>query len=112
MLSGGNPPSGKQGYYLASPGTVKWIDLYRAMAKALFAEGVVDTDEVIIADEKALEGMAKALKCTPEFVPVQVGGNCTFETRRGRKIGWRTEYSAAHAVESAEEEVKLILANL
>jgi hypothetical protein len=113
ILSGSNPPSGKQGYYLASPGLVKWIDLYRSMAKHLLQAGVTDTDEVVLADEKILGEMAKALQCEPSFVGVQVGGNCTFEARNGRKIGWAPEFEAKHALEEgAEEEVKLLLANM
>ncbi|KPI45654.1 uncharacterized protein AB675_440 [Cyphellophora attinorum] len=113
ILSGSNLPSGKQGYYLASPGVVKWIDLYRSMAKHLLKAGVIDTDEVVLADEKILEEMAKALQCEPSFVGVQVGGMCTFQARNGQKIGWAPEFKAKHALaEGAEEEVKLLLANM
>lgn len=82
------------------------------MAKTLLGEGVIDTDEVTIANEKEVAAMAKALKCEPDFVAVQLGGKCTFEARRGSELGWTPRFEARHAVESAAEEVKLILANL
>lgn len=82
------------------------------MAKALHSEGVTDTAEVSPAEYKILAEMGKALKCEPNFVPVQLGGKCTFEARRGRELGWKPKYPAEHAIGSAREEVRLILANL
>ncbi|KAI8170063.1 hypothetical protein K4K49_005438 [Colletotrichum sp. SAR 10_70] len=60
ILNGDNPGSGKNGYYLASAGSVAWDDLYAAMAKALFKRGIISTDEVMQADQKAVDIMAKA----------------------------------------------------
>ncbi|KAI8220379.1 hypothetical protein K4K54_008633 [Colletotrichum sp. SAR 10_86] len=60
ILNGDNPGSGKNGYYLASAGSVAWDDLYAAMVKALFKRGIISTDEVMQADQKAVDIMAKA----------------------------------------------------
>ena len=74
MLSDSNPPSGKQGYYLASPGSVAWMDIYTAMARALSQRGVVDDEAVKEATDEDLEGMAKALGCPKAMVAFQLGG--------------------------------------
>ncbi len=74
ILSGQDGGHGKNGYYLASPGSVAWNDIYSAMAKALKKRGVVDTDAVTQADDAILEKMGEALGCPKEFVGVQLGG--------------------------------------
>lgn len=74
ILEGQNPPHGKQGYYLASPGSIAWDDLYHGMAKRLLEKGVIDTDEVTLAGEKEVEQMAKGLACPPSMVSFQLGG--------------------------------------
>ncbi|KAF2718913.1 NAD(P)-binding protein [Polychaeton citri CBS 116435] len=74
ILTGEPLEYGKQGYYLASSGTVAWDDLYSALARALAKRGVIDDTEVLQADDKALQGMADALGCGKEFVGVQLAG--------------------------------------
>jgi hypothetical protein len=74
ILDGANPGYGKNGYYLASSGSVAWDDLYAAMAAALFKRGVVDDASVGTADELILEKMGAAMSCPKEFVPFQLGG--------------------------------------
>jgi hypothetical protein len=68
------PGNGKDGYYLASPGSVAWLDIYEAMARALAKQGVVDDEIVQRADESTLSLMAKALDCPPAAVAIQLGG--------------------------------------
>lgn len=67
---------GRQGYYLAASGSVAWEDLYASMASALAKRGVVASAAVTLADDAALEKMARGLgDGTPkEFVRVQLGG--------------------------------------
>jgi hypothetical protein len=65
----------QQGYYLASPGTVAWSDLYKQMAKGLAKRGVVEDDTLHDASDESLEEAAKALGCPKEFVPVEMGGS-------------------------------------
>jgi hypothetical protein len=74
ILSGANPSYGKAGYYLASPGSVAWLDIYTAIAKALASRKVVESEEVKKADDAALDSMAQALGCSKAMIPVQVGG--------------------------------------
>jgi hypothetical protein len=74
ILLGQEPDHGKNGYYLASSGSVPWIDIYNAMAKALAKRKVVDDEVVKKADDAALEKMGHALHCPKEFVAVQLGG--------------------------------------
>ncbi|KAI4953629.1 hypothetical protein J4E91_002477 [Alternaria rosae] len=74
ILSDKNPNHGKNGYYLASSGSVAWCDIYTAMAKALAKRGVIDSPEVKKADDAALDKMAQALSCPKELVAVQLGG--------------------------------------
>jgi len=74
ILRNENPEYGKNGYYLASSGSVPWCDIYAAMAKALANRGIIDSPEVKKADEAALDKMAQALGCPTELVAVQLGG--------------------------------------
>lgn len=83
ILSGQDPGHGKNGYYLASPGSVAWDDLYSAMAKRLAERNVVDSDKVVMADDAAMEKMAEALRCPKEFVAVQIGGKYASTQPRG-----------------------------
>jgi hypothetical protein len=73
-LAGKQPGNGKNGYYLASTGSVAWLDLYEAMAKALAKRGAIEDEKVLRADEEAVGRMAQALKCPPEAVAIQLGG--------------------------------------
>jgi hypothetical protein len=74
ILSGGNIECGKDGYYLASSGSVAWKDIYTAMAKALMEQKVVDSSEVKKADDADMEKIGQALDCPKALVPVQIGG--------------------------------------
>lgn len=74
MITGQDLDHGRNGYYLASTGSVAWDDIYAAMAKGLAKRKVVDDENVREADKDVLQRMAKALKCPSGFVPVQVGG--------------------------------------
>lgn len=107
-----NPPYSKNGYYLAASGSVTWNDLYSVMAKALAKRNVVDDEKVKLADDAALSEMGRALSRPKEFVPVELGGRCTFTAVRGRSIGWEPQYPAEHILEAADAEVELILQNL
>ncbi|RMJ02496.1 hypothetical protein CDV36_015234 [Fusarium kuroshium] len=103
---------GKEGYYLASSGSVAWDDIYSEFAKALTKRNLVDDDTVQYADDEALNGMATALNCSKDFVAVQLGGKCTFTAAHGNKIGWHAQYKPEHILETAESEVDWILQNL
>lgn len=74
ILSGENPSHGKDGFYLAASGLVKWHDLYRAFSKRLLERGVIDDDTITPADDAALEQMATVLKGVKSFVPAEIGG--------------------------------------
>lgn len=108
----GAPPSGKQGFYLASSGSVAWRDLYKAMAGALKEHGVIKDADVRDADDGVRAEMAKGMGCPPELVGLQLGGKCTFTAKNGENVGWQAKYGPEHVVETAGEEVKLILDNL
>lgn len=85
MLEGRDIPHGKQGYYLASPGSVAWDDLYVAMAKALKKRGIVDDEDIAPADDETLKKMAEGLGCPPELVNVMVGGSYVDQVKHARK---------------------------
>lgn len=76
ILSGKNPLSGKQGYYLGASGSIAWLDIYTEMARALAKRGVTDSDTVKSAkdDDEILGKMGKALDCPGELVPLMLGG--------------------------------------
>ena len=74
FLTGNDIGHGRKGYYLASPGSVAWDDLYVAMAQAMAKRGVVDDAEVKDADDEALQKMAEALDSPKEMVQVHLGG--------------------------------------
>ncbi|KAI1433857.1 hypothetical protein GGR50DRAFT_460534 [Xylaria sp. CBS 124048] len=110
ILAGENPSYGKKGYYLASPGSVAWDDIYAAVAKALTKRGVVLDDTVITANEQDLKAIGDALECPPAVVPVQLGGYCTFTPdHASTELGWKPQYKPEHILEYAETEVDLIL---
>lgn len=77
ILSHKNPPSGKQGYYLGSPGSIAWLDLYTAMARGLAQRGATDNEHVssAVGNEDILGKMGKALDCPGELVPLMLGGS-------------------------------------
>ncbi|KAI0177405.1 hypothetical protein BJ166DRAFT_22228 [Pestalotiopsis sp. NC0098] len=112
ILSGSNPGHGKNGYYLASPGSVAWDDLYDAMAKTLHARGVISDAKVELADRAAIEKMATGTGNPADMVHFEVGGKCTFTAKHGYEIGWKPEYKPEHILETAGDEVDLILAHL
>lgn len=74
ILAGENPGYGREGYYLASSGSVAWSDIYAVIAKALAKRDVVDSEVVQEADDAILAKMGEALGCPKEFVAVQLGG--------------------------------------
>ncbi|KAI1761319.1 hypothetical protein GGR53DRAFT_506140 [Hypoxylon sp. FL1150] len=117
ILSGDNPGYGKNGYYLASSGSVSWNDLYAAMATALAKRNVIEDDSVVAASDENIEEMAKALKCPQQFLPkewvkMSIGGKCTFTAQRGYELGWKPQYAPNHIIEDADAEVELILQHL
>lgn len=74
ILNGEDPGHGKNGYFLASPGSVAWDDIYAAVAASLAKRNVIGDDSVVAATPRILQEMGEALQCPSEFVPVQVGG--------------------------------------
>ncbi|KAL4901715.1 hypothetical protein BDW74DRAFT_181433 [Aspergillus multicolor] len=112
ILSGTEIGYGREGFYLASSGSVAWDDIYAAFAAALYKRGVIDDDAVEMADEDALERMGRGLDLRNGNIAVQLGGNCVFTAVNGSRIGWRAEYPPEHILEAADEEVQLILKTL
>ena len=74
ILAGENIGSGKDGYYLASPGSVAWSDLYTAVAQTLAERGVIKSATVEQASDAHLEKMGAGIGCPKEVVVVQLGG--------------------------------------
>ncbi|KAI1638388.1 hypothetical protein F4809DRAFT_261053 [Biscogniauxia mediterranea] len=112
ILADENPGYGKNGYYLASSGSVAWDDIYAAMAAALAKRNAVVDVSVITADDEILEQLGQALGTTKELVPVMIGGKCTFTAVRGEKeLGWKPVYKPEHILEDADAEVARILKN-
>lgn len=74
ILAGKELGHGRTGYFLASPGSVAWDDLYTAMAAALAKRNIIGDDSVVPANDSILEQIGEALGCSPEFVGVQIGG--------------------------------------
>ncbi|KAF4839294.1 hypotheticall protein [Colletotrichum siamense] len=112
ILNGDNPGSGKNGYYLASAGSVEWDALYAAMAKALSKRGIIPTDEVVQADQKAVDIMAKGMGVDASLVEMGLAGKCTFTSRHGSEIGWKAQFPPEHILDVADAEVELIIKNL
>ncbi|OHE91510.1 hypothetical protein CORC01_13206 [Colletotrichum orchidophilum] len=109
ILDGENPGHGKTGYYLASPGSVAWDDLYSAMAKALKKQNVITDDSVVPADESSLSKMAQGLSTESSLVELRLGGKCTFTPTHGAQIGWKPQFPPEHILEAADDEVEIIL---
>ncbi|KAJ5648316.1 hypothetical protein N7490_004688 [Penicillium lividum] len=124
----------KQGFYLASGGSVAWNDIYQAFAVALAKRGVVDDDTVEQADDAALAEMGEARGVPSSLVSVMLGGKdvfkyvsvwfcwmfslmnvclrCTFTAVHGGEIGWKAEYPPEHILEIADEEIETIIRSL
>ncbi|KAM0514999.1 hypothetical protein ACHAPE_006321 [Trichoderma viride] len=108
-----NPGHGKQGYYLPSPGSIAWDDLYSRMAAALAKKGIVEDERITLADDEALEAMDRGLKCPKAFVRVQLAGKCTLTPKNGEEsLGWVPTFTPEHILETAEAEVELILKHI
>ncbi|KAH7414241.1 hypothetical protein DE146DRAFT_762950 [Phaeosphaeria sp. MPI-PUGE-AT-0046c] len=112
ILLSDNPDYGKNGYYLASSGSVAWSDIYAAMARSLSERKVVTSGELMKADSGALEKIGRALGCPKELVPVQIGGLCTLQAKHATEIGWKAEYAPQDIIGAADVEVDLILKHL
>jgi hypothetical protein len=63
---------GKSGYYIASPGSIAWDDIYDAYSLELKKQGVVDDETVKDADDSIQEKMAEILDGIP--AKIQLGG--------------------------------------
>lgn len=74
VLSGEDPGHGKNGFFLASSGSVAWDDLYKAMAASLAMRHIIGDDSVVPASQQITQQMGEALGVPTEFVPVQIGG--------------------------------------
>ncbi|KAI2641193.1 hypothetical protein GGS21DRAFT_547532 [Xylaria nigripes] len=110
ILAGDNPGHGKNGYYLASSGSVAWDDIYAALATALAKRNVVTDDTVVMANEKITKSMGKALGCPGNLVGLQLAGSCTFTADRATKeLGWRPIFKPEDILEKADAEVASIL---
>ncbi|KAL4811973.1 hypothetical protein BDW67DRAFT_194067 [Aspergillus spinulosporus] len=102
ILSGHEIGHGKEGFYLAASGCIAWDDIYSLIQDATVEE----------ADEEALEKMEKGLDPGNGNVRIQLGGGCNFTAAHGEKIGWKPVYPPEHILETADEEVDLILKTL
>ncbi|CAI6327536.1 unnamed protein product [Periconia digitata] len=111
-------PFGKDGWYLASSGSVAWKQFYEGVAKPMKKMGVVESEQVERwdGDEEALRGMWGAWghpgEPTLELVRMVIGGECSMTAENGRKIGWKPQYAPEHILETVDEEVSWILENL
>ncbi|KAK4062943.1 hypothetical protein Trihar35433_8738 [Trichoderma harzianum] len=104
---------GRQGYYLPSPGSVAWDDLYARMAISLAKKGIVEDEQVKLADDTALETMSRGLNCPKAYVRVQLAGKCTLTPKHGTEaLGWVPKFAPEHILETAETEVELILKHI
>lgn len=74
ILSAEEIGHGKNGFFLASSGSVTWNKVYGAMAKALAKRGLVEDGNVVQADEEVLAKMGEALGVAPDEVQVLLGG--------------------------------------
>lgn len=51
-----------------------WDDLYARMAVALAKKGIIEDEQVKLADDAALESMSRGLNCPKAYVRVQLAG--------------------------------------
>jgi nucleoside-diphosphate-sugar epimerase len=74
-LEGRDIGHGKNGYYLAASGDIKWVDFYAAVSMAMKNRGAVEEEGVFEnAGEETLGKMAEALGYPKELVRFAVGG--------------------------------------
>lgn len=78
MVADQNPNHGRDGFYLASSGSVAWHDIYVAMARALKKRGVIASDEVAHFTDEALAKYAEAQGVDLPSVKVKIAGRYVF----------------------------------
>ncbi|KAL3292040.1 NAD(P)-binding protein [Colletotrichum asianum] len=112
IFEGKNIGYGRNGYYLASSGSIAWDDIYAAMALALKVRGIIEDETVAPVDDIALMKMAQGLNTDPSLVAMRVGGKCTLTAEHGGQIGWSPQFGPTHILEAADAEVEHILRHL
>ncbi|PYH93097.1 hypothetical protein BO71DRAFT_450984 [Aspergillus ellipticus CBS 707.79] len=112
ILCGEDIGYGKNGFFLATSGSVHWNKIYGAMANSLAKRGLVDDETVRQATGTDQTKMAESLSVPSAAVPVLMGGRCFFTAEHGRKIGWKPHYPPEHILEAADDEVAFILKGL
>lgn len=65
---------GKKGFYLASSGRIRWMDLYKGVAKALYKRGLINDDQVHPITEEAREAISKGLGIAPDTIELKIAG--------------------------------------
>lgn len=126
---------GRRGYYLAASGPVAWDDIYASVAESLHERGLVDDASVDLASDEVVERMAAALQSPKGMVPIQISGKyvhtplslltrscfrvkltslprCTLTARNGHKLGWKPVHPPQHILDTADEEVELVLKHI
>jgi hypothetical protein len=74
ILLGEDIGHGRNGFFLASSGSISWDKIYSAMAEALAKRNAIDDQTVQNADDTVLKKMGEALEVPPHTVPVLLGG--------------------------------------
>lgn len=74
ILAGEDIGYGESGYFLASPGSVAWDDLYSAIADSMLKRGLVNDNSITLADDSTLKAMGEAIDTPKELVVMQLGG--------------------------------------
>ncbi|EMD33971.1 hypothetical protein CERSUDRAFT_67591 [Gelatoporia subvermispora B] len=96
---------GREGYYFAENGEHTWMDLGKAIGRALVEVGVSESDEPTTFEREELikyfgsEAFGNAVS----------GTNSRCRADRGRSIGWKPKYTTADMLASIKPEVEIFL---
>ncbi|KAK5991928.1 hypothetical protein PT974_05318 [Cladobotryum mycophilum] len=112
ILAGGDPGHGKNGYFLAASGSVAWDDIYTSIAVAMKKRGIIQDSNIRLANDEILEKIGVALGSSKQYVPLQLGGSCSFTAKRGEQIGWKSQYGPEHILEALDDEVEFVLQHI
>ncbi|KAF5589024.1 nad dependent epimerase dehydratase family [Fusarium subglutinans] len=92
VLNGQDLNYSKNSFYLASSSRVCWMDLYKAVAKALYNRGLINDDYVRPITKEARETIGKGLGITPDTIKLKVAGNSWYKPDHAKANGWKPEF--------------------
>jgi len=103
IVSGKQPPSGRNGFYFLESGEYKQLAAVEAIAKALYARGKVVSPEAVPLSEADLGSESY------KFALAYMGSNSLARGERSRQLGWNPLQTTEDFYASIETDVGFLL---